>query len=98
MTKKNTNPLKYHTIPCGNCTDGMNEDEPCDWCPSQDGLWHWPDFECTDLAQCTTCRGAEDVPVFGVGVDGEEYYVCRPCWIAQHARDCGCELWAEAES
>lgn len=40
---------------------------------------------------CMVCS-ADDVPLSGIGEDGE-HYVCRNCYLRIHAEGCGCDLW-----
>lgn len=68
----------------------------CPFCPDCDAcdgtghlFWEWYPGDGT---LCTECP-AEGVEVMGYGEDGEEGQVCLACYLAWHARDCGCEAW-----
>lgn len=71
----------YDGDECPHCP----ECEACDG--SGDVMWHWYPG---DGAGCSEC-GAEGVKTMRYGV--EDGRVCLACYLAWHARECGCGLW-----
>lgn len=66
----------------------------CDACEGHgDILWDW--YCDHSDAECTECK-TEGLDVAGYGEDGEEGYVCRPCYIKWHTKHCGCDAWPKA--
>lgn len=76
--------------------DTYDDNDECPACPeceacegAGDVLWDWYPGDGTICSDC----GAEGVDTMGYGEDGEEGQVCLACYLAWHARECGCGAW-----
>lgn len=87
--------LKDHETECVTCEGSgcdVDSGSECEDCAGH-REHRWGSFYEQDRAECEQC-GADPVPVASMY---EDTYVCLPCWLHNHARDCGCKLWREAE-
>ncbi len=86
--------LQHHDSECDACEGrGFDDDgAPCSDCGERGSL-RWGSFYEQDRGECELCEAA-NMPIAAMF---EDTYVCLPCWLRAHARDCGCDLWRAAE-
>jgi hypothetical protein len=85
--------LKDHYSDCDECGGpgaDVNDDEDCG---CNEGRVRWGSFYEQDRGECESC-GETDVVIAAMY---EDSYTCLPCWLHDHARRCGCDLWRAAE-
>lgn len=82
--------LKDHWSDCRDeHDDGIEECSiGCD-----EGRIRWGSYYTEDNGICDDC--GEETGISAMYAPGCIEYVCLPCYINHHARDCGCELWPE---
>lgn len=70
----------------------------CSQCGGE-GKVFWGSWYAEDKSTCEYC-GTEDVYVAQMyeGCSDHDYdYVCLPCYVEHHQKNCGCALWEDVE-
>lgn len=82
---------------CEGCTFGGDTCVDCEVCENCEGLGEFG-FGCwygEDHGECSFCRAPE---VFiACNMYEENQPVCLPCYLLDHRRQCGCDLWEKWE-
>jgi hypothetical protein len=78
------------------CPDGSEppDQNPCPLCDG--GEIRWGSFYVDDTGPCDDC-GELGVWIAAMYEPGCIEYVCFPCYVRHHHRDCGCDRWRWAE-
>jgi len=95
--------LRDHYQACNEC-DGHGHviDEPlsgkadvCYICDG-DGNNRWGSWYTADTCECEECHKEKQCGCMAEA-DGIGWYVCFDCYVAKHAKICGCNLWKKWE-
>lgn len=88
--------LKDHYSNCAECSgtgleDDEEDSEKCSYC--DDGKLRWGSFYTADEGLCDLCGTLQKV----AGGLYEDRWVCLVCYLKDHKRACGCNLFEAAE-
>lgn len=69
--------------------------EPCDACDGT-GKVCWGSWYFDDITECTECK--EEKPCGNMNpAEPEGWWICFDCYVEEHRKQCGCELWRQYE-
>lgn len=89
--------LQHHYSKCDSCggtgCSCDDDEEECEKCEG-DGKIRWGSYYNEDTGKCDICQ-IDEISITERLFDG--VWTCLPCYIKIHQKECGCDLFGEAE-